>query len=191
VSPRRATQALVSLALVAACCAASAAGGELKPWSGGATPSLALRDLQGKEHKLADYRGKVVLLNFWATWCDPCREEMPSMQRLQDKLAGQPFAILAVDYGEGAARISDFLKKIPVRFTVLLDRDTSAATAWKVKVLPTTLVLDPQQRIRYSVVGDLEWDSQSVEDTIKKLFPRVEARVGAVRSDLWSGTISE
>jgi len=191
VSPRRATQALVSLALVAACCAASAAGGELKPWSGGATPSLALRDLQGKEHKLADYRGKVVLLNFWATWCDPCREEMPSMQRLQDKLAGQPFAILAIDYGEGAARISDFLKKIPVRFTVLLDRDTSAATAWKVKVLPTTLVLDPQQRIRYSVVGDLEWDSQSVEDTIKKLFPRVEARVGAVRSDLWSGTISE
>ncbi len=190
-SPRRATQALVSLALVAACCAASAAGGELKPWSGGATPSLALRDLQGKEHKLADYRGKVVLLNFWATWCDPCREEMPSMQRLQDKLAGQPFAILAIDYGEGAARISDFLKKIPVRFTVLLDRDTSAATAWKVKVLPTTLVLDPQQRIRYSVVGDLEWDSQSVEDTIKKLFPRVEARVGAVRSDLWSGTISE
>jgi len=182
---------LLSLALLAACCAASAAGGELKPWSGGATPSLALRDLQGKEHKLADYRGKVVLLNFWATWCDPCREEMPSMQRLQDKLAGQPFAILAIDYGEGAARISDFLKKIPVRFTVLLDRDTSAATAWKVKVLPTTLVLDPQQRIRYSVVGDLEWDSQSVEDTIKKLFPRVEARVGAVRSDLWSGTISE
>jgi thiol-disulfide isomerase/thioredoxin len=191
VSPRRATRALVSLALVAACCAASAVGGELKPWSGGATPSLALRDLQGKEHKLADYRGKVVLLNFWATWCDPCREEMPSMQRLQDKLAGQPFAILAIDYGEGAARINDFLKKIPVRFTVLLDRDTSAATAWKVKVLPTTLVLDPQQRIRYSVVGDLEWDSQSVEDTIKKLFPRVEARVGAVRSDLWSGTISE
>jgi thiol-disulfide isomerase/thioredoxin len=171
VSLRRATRALLSLALLAACCAVSAAGGELKPWSGGATPSLALRDLQGKEHKLADYRGKVVLLNFWATWCDPCREEMPSMQRLQDKLAGQAFAILAIDYGEGAPRINDFLKTIPVRFTVLLDRDTSAATAWKVKVLPTTLVLDPQQRIRYSVVGDLEWDSQSVEDTIKKLLP--------------------
>ena len=170
-SPRRAMRALLSLALLAACCAASAAGGELKPWSGGATPSLALRDLQGKEHKLADYRGKVVVLNFWATWCDPCREEMPSMQRLQDKLAGKPFAILAIDYGEGAPRVNDFLKKVPVRFTVLLDRDTSAATAWKVKVLPTTLVLDPQQRIRYSVVGDLEWDSQSVEDTIKKLFP--------------------
>ena len=170
-SPRRAARVFLFLALLAASCAARAAGGELKPWSGGATPPLALRDLQGKEHKLAEYKGKVVVLNFWATWCDPCREEMPSMQRLQDKLAGKPFAILAVDYGEGAPRINDFLKKVPVRFTVLLDRDTSVASAWKVKVLPTTLVLDPLQRIRYSVVGDLEWDSQSVEDTIKKLLP--------------------
>jgi len=159
-------------ALLAASCAALAAGGELKPWSGGATPPLALRDLQGKEHRLADYKGKVVVVNFWATWCDPCREEMPSMQRLQDKLAGKPFAILAVDFGEGAPRINDFLKKVPVRFTVLLDRDTSAATRWKVRVLPTTLVLDPEQRIRYSVVGDLEWDSPAVEQAIRKLLPR-------------------
>ena len=173
-SRRRATL-LLSLAtlagLVLSWSAVPAAAGELKPWSGGATPPLALRDLQGKEHKLADYRGKVVVLNFWATWCDPCREEMPSMQRLQDKLAGKSFAILAIDYGEGAPRIQDFLKKVPVRFTVLLDRDTTTATAWKVKVLPTTLVLDAQQRIRYSVVGDLEWDSQFVEDTIKRLLP--------------------
>lgn len=93
------------------------------------------------------------------------------MQRLQDKLAGKPFAILAVDYGEGAPRINDFLKKVPVRFTVLMDRDTSAATAWKVKVLPTTLVVDAEQRIRYLVVGDLEWDSPAVEDAIRKLLP--------------------
>jgi len=162
---------LAALTLLAACCGAWAAGGELKPWNGGATPPLSLRDLQGREHKLADYRGKVVVLNFLATWCDPCREEMPSMQRLQDKLAGKPFAILAVDYGEGAPRVNDFLKKVPVRFTVLLDRDTSAATSWKVKVLPTTLVLDSEQRIRYSVVGDLEWDSPAVEGAIRKLLP--------------------
>jgi len=175
VSSLRATRVFLSLALLAGAAlssgAARAAGGELKPWRGGATPPLALRDLQGREHKLADYRGKVVVLNFWATWCDPCREEMPSMQRLQDKLAGKPFVILAVDYGEGAPRVNDFLKKVPVRFTVLLDRDTSAAAAWKVKVLPTTLVLDPEQRIRYSVVGDLEWDSPAVEGAIRKLLP--------------------
>jgi len=152
--------------------AALAAGGELKPWGGGATPPLVLRDLKGKEHRLSDYRGKVVVLNFWATWCDPCRQEMPSMQRLQDRLVGKPFAILAVDYGEGPARIGEFLKKVPVRFTVLLDRDTSAATAWKVRVLPTTLVLDPEQRIRYSVIGDLEWDSPAVESTMRKLMPQ-------------------
>jgi len=191
VSASAAARALFAAALLAACVAAWAAGGELKPWGGGAAPSLVLRDLQGREHKLADYRGKVVVLNFWATWCVPCREEMPSMQRLADKLAGRPFAVLAVDFGEGAPRVSEFLKKVPVRFTVLLDRDTSAATAWKVKVLPTTLVLDREQRIRYSVVGDLDWDSQFVEDTIKKLLPPAEARAGLVRRDLWPGTLSE
>jgi len=170
----KARQARFAWALAAALlvpAAAWAAGGTLKPWSGGATPPLALRDLAGKEHKLADYRGKVVVLNFWATWCDPCREEMPSMQRLQDKLAGK-LVILAVDYGEGAPRVSDFLKKVPVRFTVLLDRDTSAATAWKVKVLPTTMVIDPEQKVRFVAVGDIGWDTPPVESEIMKLLPK-------------------
>jgi len=148
-----------------------AAGGTIKPWTSGATPPLALRDLDGKEHKLADYKGKVVVLNFWATWCDPCREEMPAMQRLQDKLAGK-LVILAVDYGEGPPRISDFLKKVPVKFTVLLDRDTSAATAWKVKVLPTTLVIDPEQKVRFVAVGDVGWDTPAVESEMIKLLPK-------------------
>lgn len=150
---------------------ALAAGGELKPWAGGATPPFALRDISGKEHKLADYRGKVVVLNFWATWCEPCLQEMPSMQRLHDKLRGRPFAILAVDFGEGAPRIKEFLAKLPMKFPILLDRDLSVAGAWKVKVLPTTLVIDPEQRIRYSVIGDLEWDSPAVEGAIRRLLP--------------------
>lgn len=93
------------------------------------------------------------------------------MQRLQEKLAGKPFAILAVDYGEGPPRIREFLRKVPVRFTVLLDRDLSAANAWNVKVLPTSLVIDAGQRIRYSVVGDVKWDSPAVERAIRKLLP--------------------
>jgi thiol-disulfide isomerase/thioredoxin len=163
--------AAIAAKLFAAAGAAFAAGGELKPWSGGSPPPLALRDLKGKEHRLADYRGKVVVLNFWATWCDPCRKEMPSMQRLQDRLSGRPFAILAVDYGEGPPRVNQFLKEVPVRFTLLLDRDTTAATAWNVRMLPTTLVLDSEHRIRYSAVGDLEWDSPPVENTIRRLLP--------------------
>jgi len=160
----------VAAAFVAAAGTAWAAGGTMKPWPGGATPPLSLRDLGGKEHKLEDYKGKVVVLNFWATWCDPCREEMPAMQRLQEKLAGK-LVVLAVDYGEGAPRIKDFLKKVPVRFTVLLDRDTSAATAWKVKVLPTTLVIDPDQKVRYVAVGDVGWDTQAVEEQMRTLLP--------------------
>ena len=165
-------QLLLVAVLSAGLPSAWAAGGTMKPWGGGPTPPLALRDLAGKEHKLADYKGKVVILNFWATWCDPCREEMPAMQRLQDKLAGKPFAILAVDYGEGPPRIGEFLKKVPVRFTVLLDRDTSAATAWKVKVLPTTLVIDPEQKVRFVAVGDVGWDTLPVESEIVKLLPK-------------------
>jgi thiol-disulfide isomerase/thioredoxin len=161
----------LAAALLAALCASHAAGGELKPWSGGAAPPLVLRDLDGKERKLADYRGKVVVLNFWATWCEPCRQEMPSMQRLQDKLAGKPFVILAVDFGEGPPRIREFLQKVPVRFTVLLDRDLSTANAWNVKVLPTSLVVDANQKIRYTAVGDLVWDSAPVERAIRKLLP--------------------
>ena len=162
--------AVAAALALAAAGAAWAAGGSMKPWPGGATPALSLRDLDGKEHKLADYKGKVVVLNFWATWCDPCREEMPAMQRLQERLAGK-LVVLAVDYGEGPPRIKDFLKKVPVRFTVLLDRDTSAATAWKVKVLPTTLVIDPDQKVRYVAVGDVGWDTQAVEEQMRTLLP--------------------
>src|SRR4051812_14454750 len=88
-----------------------ASAAELKPWTGGATPELILRDLSGATVNLADYRGKVVLLNFWATWCEPCRAEMPSMQELKRKLAGRPFEILAVNLAESDAKVSDFVRR--------------------------------------------------------------------------------
>jgi len=91
VSPRRAARVFLFLALLAASCAARAAGGELKPWSGGRRRPRAARP-PGQEHKLAEYKGKVVVLNFWATWCDPCREKWPSMQAASGQLAGKPFA---------------------------------------------------------------------------------------------------
>lgn len=162
---------LLSFAAALGPVAAPAAAGELKAWKGGPAPPLVLRDLQGKEHRLTDYKNHVVLLNFWATWCEPCREEMPSMQGLQDRLAGRPFAILAVDFGEGEAKVRQFLEKMPVRFPVLLDRDVAAAKSWRVRVLPTSLVIDPGQKIRYVVVGDLDWSAPHVEEAIRKLLP--------------------
>src|SRR5262245_8237378 len=84
----------------------------LRPWSGGATPALELAEPNGKVHRLADYRGTTVLVNFWATWCAPCRAEMPSMERLRREMEGRPFAILAVNVGEGPRVASEFAEKL-------------------------------------------------------------------------------
>ena len=168
----RAVALVVLLLLIAGARAA-----ELKPWTGDATPpALALKDLEGREHRLADYRGKVVLVNFWATWCEPCREEMPAMQRLQQRLEGKPFVVLAVDFGEGDARVKGFLKELPLPFTFLLDRDSSVARAWRVRVLPVSFLIDADQRIRYSAVGDAAWDSPAVEQVVGRLLPRAALR---------------
>ena len=148
------------------CCMAPAAAQQLKPWSGGATPALELRDVEGRLHRLADYRGKVVLVNFWATWCEPCREEMPSMNRLRASLAGQPFAVLAVNLAESDARIRRFMEQVPLEFTVLMDRDSAVAKSWQARVLPISFIVGPDGRIRYSVVGEIDWTQERVRKAI-------------------------
>src|SRR5207248_3113921 len=85
--------------------------GELKPWRGKPTLELAAPSLDGANVDLRNLRGRVVIVNFWATWCEPCREEMPSLERLRDKLAGKPFAILAVNYGESREKVAKFLER--------------------------------------------------------------------------------
>ena len=145
------------------------------PWPGGPTPALGLKDLNGADHALEAYRGKVVILNFWATWCEPCREEMPSLNRLRKSLEGQPVAMLAVNVAEGEARINEFTGRIPVDFPVLLDRDSQAAKAWKVRVLPTTVIIGTDGRVRYTYVGGRDWNDESVRATIGSL---VKERAG-------------
>jgi len=140
------------------------------PWKDAKTPPLALNDLAGRPHTLADHRGKVVLVNFWATWCEPCRDEMPSMQRLQERLAGRPFAILAVNHGESAARVSEFVKRAAVDFTVLLDPNQEAPRAWRVRVLPASFLVDAAGRVRYSVIGELDWTSDEAVNTVRRLL---------------------
>lgn len=161
-------QGAVFLALVLLVAVAPAR--ELKPYPEGATPPLALQDLHGKLHPLKDYRGRVVLINFWATWCPPCRAEMPSMQRLKDKLTGQPFTILAVDMGESEEAVQGFLKEIPVNFTILLDKDGSALKAWKVFAFPTSFLVDKKGAVRYATFGAKEWDDADALSKIDELL---------------------
>jgi thiol-disulfide isomerase/thioredoxin len=144
---------------------------DLKPWSGGPTPGLELRELDGRGHRLADYRGKVVLVNFWATWCVPCRDEMPSIQRLKERLAGKPFVVLAVNLDEPEVRVRKFLSQMKVDFTILLDPEKKAARAWKARILPASFVIGPEGRIRYSLVGELDWDHDHVVSRVAELLP--------------------
>ncbi len=149
----------------------SAQASELKDWKGGATPPLALKDISGKTHKLEDYRGKVVMVQFWATWCPPCLKEMPAMQRLEKKMAGKPFVILAVNMGETSKDVSEFVKKMNINFTVLMDEEGDGVGAWKVFVAPSTFLLDPKGNIRQTLQGGAEWDEPVYVKAISELLP--------------------
>jgi thiol-disulfide isomerase/thioredoxin len=150
-----------------------AAARGLQPYRGNPQPPpLALADLAGRSHTLSDWRGKVVLVNFWASWCPPCVHEMPSMQRLREKLAPRGFEVLAVNMAETDAEVQAFLReKVSVNFPILMDRNGEALRAWKVFVFPTSFVLDAQGQIRLGVFGEIDWEAPEVVRAIEALLP--------------------
>ena len=141
------------------------------PWARPDTPALSLKDLSGKEHSLADYRGKVLLLNFWATWCEPCKDEMPSMRTLKERLAGQPFEVIVVNYGEGAGKVREFLAREKLDLLALLDPNRDAARAWRVRVLPGSYLIDADGKVRSSVIGEYDWASEEAMKIVRALLP--------------------
>jgi thiol-disulfide isomerase/thioredoxin len=144
---------------------------DLKLWTAGPPPPLALNDLDGHRHRLADYKGKVVLINFWATWCGPCLYEMPSIQTLKEKMAGKPFVVLAVNLDEPESRIRKFLEPMKVDFTILLDPERKTARAWQARILPASYVIGPDGRVRYSLVGEIDWSHEQMVARISELLP--------------------
>ena len=143
----------------------------LTPWSGGAAPPLELTALDGRRHRLADYRGRVVLVNFWATWCAPCRAEMPSIERLRRSLEKEPFAVLAVNVGEDAAVVRAFAREVPMNFPLLLDPDTKVSRAWGARALPMTFIVGPEGRIRYQALGERDWADVDIRARLRALMP--------------------
>ncbi len=131
-------------------------------------PNFELVDMDGEKHRLSDYRGKPLIINFWATWCPPCREEMPSMNRAWRK-AKDEVSMLAVNVGEDEDTIFIFSADYPVDFTVLLDQSGDVIKQWPVKGLPTTFVLDREGNIRYMAVGSREWDDDALLEIVKEL----------------------
>jgi thiol-disulfide isomerase/thioredoxin len=149
--------------------ASVAAETHLKPWAGGNTPALARSDITGRMVDLKDFKGRVVLVNFWATWCEPCRDEMPSIERLRAKMAGRPFEVLTVNYGEGVQRIEAFLRKQDIKLPVLLDPDKESAADWKAGGLPMTFLVDAEGRVRYSAFGECDWSEGEALRTVENL----------------------
>lgn len=150
-----------------------AADAVLRPYHGELqSPSLALPDLAGEIHRLSDYRGQVVLVNFWATWCSPCLEEMPSLDRLEQRLSGEPFKLLTVNIGESKAPIREWMRELGVRFTVLLDRNGRTAREWRVLAYPSTFVVGRDGRIVYATYGALKWHKGATYQRIAELVGR-------------------
>lgn len=126
--------------------------------AGKVAPAFTLPDLDGKEHSLSDYKGKVVFLNFWATWCGPCEDEMPSMQTLYRAIGGDDFEILAVSIDEDSPAVVDaYGKKFGITFPILHDRKKKIKEIYKTTGVPETFIIDQNGVIAEKVWGPRDW----------------------------------
>jgi thiol-disulfide isomerase/thioredoxin len=132
---------------------------------------FSLKDLSGQEQNLAAYAGKVVFLNFWATWCGPCRAEIPSMEKLYLELGNEAFAIIAVNSQEAGTEVAGFVENIGMSFPVLLDTDGRVGAAYSVRAIPTTYIIDPQGYILGRMVGTRDWFTSEIISLVRDLLP--------------------
>jgi thiol-disulfide isomerase/thioredoxin len=144
---------------------------ELSPYTAQSGKAVFdLSDTRGQQHSQDDFHGRVVLVNFWASWCPTCISEMPGLERLSQILSDQPFEVLAINVGEPRYKVWKFVKLIGFDLQVLLDTQKETFRSWGGSVLPTSFLLDREGRIRYAVQGDLEWDSEDVVSLIEGLI---------------------
>ena len=123
---------------------------------------FTLQLLSGTNATLSSYRGKVVILNFWATWCPPCRAEMPSMETLYQRYKDQGLEMLAVNLGENTSTVQQFIQRNGYTFPVLLDRERKSGSLYGIEAIPTTFILDRQGKIIGRIVGSIHWDTPQV-----------------------------
>ena len=135
-------------------------------------PDFTLLDTEGRMHRLSDSRGKPVIINFWTTWCPPCREEIPSMNRAWHILEKEGIAMLAINMGEDEDTIFIFTADYPADFPILMDQSGEVTEEWPVKGLPTTYVIAPDGTIAYRAIGSREWDDEQLLDRIRALKKR-------------------
>lgn len=135
---------------------------------------FTLKDMDDNTHRLKDYHGKVVMINFWATWCPPCRKEMPSMEVLYQKFKDKGFTILAINQWEDIDRVFMFSADLdtPPTFPILFDQKGSVSEQFGVQGLPTTLVLNKKGQVVYRAVGGRDFNHPEVEKIIRSLLDK-------------------
>lgn len=143
-------------------------------WTGQPKPAFTLDDLHKTKVSFgfltdASPSHEVVIVHFFATWCEPCREELPALRRLVERTDSQRLRVLTISVGEVDVRVRNFVDKLPLNFPVLLDRDRGVARAWNVSALPTTFVLDRHLHPRLFVERDYDWDQFDVSEFLKSL----------------------
>jgi len=130
---------------------------------GESAPDFTLTGLSGEKVRLSDFRGKVILLNFWASWCPPCREEIPALVSLEKAMAGKDFRMLAVAIDKGGRdAIVEFFRRQGVTLPVLLDSDGSVGKTYGITGVPETFVIDKKGTIRKKIIGPIDWSDISV-----------------------------
>jgi thiol-disulfide isomerase/thioredoxin len=161
---------LLLLAIALNCCLlpyAAAPAAKLTRIDEPAKPDFYLQDLNGKNLALETFKGRTVLVNFFATWCEPCREELPALNRFLSRSAPNASPV-AISVAEVDLRVKRFLEQAPFDFPVRLDRDRTIAKSWKISTLPTTYVHDTNMKPMLVVEADFPWDTVDVESATGK-----------------------
>lgn len=148
--------------------------GEMAPVAAGEkAPDFTVQDLEGNKVALSDFRGKLVFLNFWATWCPPCREEMPSMERLYRSMEGKPFKILAVSVDNNVGVVERFRKGRGYTFPVFIDESGKVAALYRTTGVPETFIISPEGTIRAKFIGPVDWASEERLAYLSQLLPKL------------------
>ena len=143
---------------------------KLKAYRGTVQPlSFSLQDVNGQRVSRSHFKGKVTIINFWASWCHPCVEEIPSLNRLRKKLQGEKFELISINYAESPQRVRQFMQQVAVNYPVLIDPAGKVAGQWQVVAFPSTFVIGPDGRIRYGVNAAIHWDDPAVIKLIRRL----------------------
>jgi len=182
--PRRSNTVLILIALLVALAGLPAfdvwSMGSRVPTVGMQAEDFQLADLDGKTQSLSQYRGKIVLVNFWATWCKPCTTEMPAMQTMYDKLRDKGFVVLAVNELEDDAKVREHIKQYGHTFPVLMDRDNKVANQFGVFGLPVSVFLDQEGRVQEYIKGGLLTE-QKIEETVARIQKHEPMKAAALQ----------